>query len=176
MNLRNAIVALLFAVPALIALPRSSHNPIVFVGALIWCLWFEYWYHRALQHRPGTIFQQKHHIHHATYQTVEDCTSTSCAEHLDFGGNVVYVAILFTANGAPLLLIDLVFGVHWLAPSMVVFVSFFLFLEILHRRIHLGQWVPWGAAHHHKHHVAPLTNFGVVSSWLDRLFGTKAQS
>src|SRR5256884_2757937 len=66
MNLRNAIVALLFAVPALIALPRSSHNPIVFVGALIWCLWFEYWYHRALQHRPGTIFQQKRSEEHTS--------------------------------------------------------------------------------------------------------------
>src|SRR5207253_11173081 len=61
---------------------------------------------------------------------------------------------------------DLVFGVHWLAPSMVVFVSFFLFLEILHRRIHLGQWVPWGAAHHHKHHEAPTARdgFGGVES------------
>src|SRR2546429_1855636 len=116
-----------------------------------------------LQHRPGTIFQQKHHIHHATYQTVEDCTSTSCAEHLDFGGNVVYVAILFAANGAPLLLIDLVFGVHWLAPSMVVFVSFFLFLEILHRRIHLGQWVPWGAAHQDRKSTRLNSSHGYIS-------------
>jgi sterol desaturase/sphingolipid hydroxylase (fatty acid hydroxylase superfamily) len=173
---RNTLVSATFFLLALIWLPRSSHSFFVFAGAAAWCLFFEYGFHRWFQHDPGTPVAQTHHVHHATYQTPADCFSTSCAEHLDFGGHWVYVVILFVGNGAPLLLIDVVFGVRWLAPCMVVFVSYFLFLEIMHRRIHLGQWVPWGAAHHHKHHVAPLTNFGVVSSWLDRLFGTKARS
>lgn len=172
--MNNAAVSALFLLVALAALPRSSHNPLVFLAALVWCLIFEYIYHRFFQHDPGTFIANRHRVHHATYQDPEYCAVTPCAEHLDFGGHKVFVVLLFVVNGAPVLLLDVLFHKRWLSPCMIVFVLFFLFLEAMHRRFHLGQWTPWGAEHHLHHHLFPLTNYGVVSSWLDRLFGTKA--
>src|SRR2546430_12968482 len=99
----NSLVALLFAIPAVVMLPRASHSLAVPALAFVWCLFFEYLYHRWFQHRPGTIFADKHHLHHATYRRENE------EEHLNFGGHPIYVALLFIVNGAPLVAVDLIF-------------------------------------------------------------------
>ncbi len=116
---RNSLVALL---PAL---------------AFVWCLFFEYLYHRWFQHRPGTIFADKHHLHHATYRRENE------EEHLNFGGHPIYVALLFIVNGAPLVAVDLIFHTRWFPPAMLIFVGYVIVMEDIHYRIHTDLWVPF---------------------------------
>jgi hypothetical protein len=166
---RNSLVALLFAIPAVVMLPRASHSLAVPALGFVWCLFFEYLYHRWFQHRPGTIFADKHHLHHATYRRENE------EEHLNFGGHPIYVALLFVVNGAPLVAVDLIFHTRWFPPAMLIFVGYVIVMEDIHYRIHTGLWVPFnlGVKHHHGHHTMPPKNFNVFIPLFDYLLGTK---
>lgn len=174
MTSRN-VTCTLFFLASLAGLPWSNHSPCVFLAALVYCLGFEYVYHRFFQHDPGSTFAMKHANHHRTYRDPEKCATTPCVDNLDFGGHPIFIVALFVGNGAPVLFVDFLFHTHWLASVMLVYVSFFWFLEWMHRRIHLGLWVPWGREHHLTHHHLPLSNYGVVSPVFDWLFKTKAR-
>lgn len=166
-SLRNTLVALLFALPAAFLLPRQ-HDLVPAVVAFVWALFFEYGYHRWFQHRPGTIFEQKHRQHHASYRRWDE------VEHVNFGGHPIYVVLLFASNGALLLIVDAIFHVNFFPASMLVFVGYFILMEEIHYRIHADRWVPFGVGvkHHHRHHESPPKNFNVFLPLFDWFFRT----
>src|SRR5260370_38095936 len=120
---RNSLVALLFAIPAVVMLPRASHSLAVPALAFVWCLFFEYLYHRWFQHRPGTIFADKHHLHHATHRRENE------EGHLNFGGDPIYVALRFIVSAAPLVGGDLLFHPSRFPPAIVIFTGYGIVCE-----------------------------------------------
>src|SRR5438128_8942041 len=85
-----------------------------------------------------TSFGKGHLLHHSTVGTPEE------AEHVTFGESPRYVAILFIINGLPVLAFDLLGRVGIGAGIMLGFTCYFVLVEEIHWRIHLGGWLPWG--------------------------------
>jgi hypothetical protein len=168
--MRNTLVALCFAVPAVFLLPTNGNIPAV-IFAIVWALFFEYGYHRWLQHRPGTVFADKHRQHHGTYRQWNE------ENHLNFGGHPIFIITLFGLNGVFLAVLDFVFRINWLPAAMLTFVAYFITMEIAHRRIHLNLWMPFGLGvrHHHGHHMYPPRNFSVFIPLMDCIFGTRRE-
>jgi uncharacterized ion transporter superfamily protein YfcC len=121
----NAMVASLFLIPGYLHLSRTT--PLVFatcfLAASVWALFFEYSYHRWLQHNPGTYLAMKHNAHHASYQKPDE------EEHVNFGGDWKLVVTLFVVNGLPIFLLDLFFHHTWLPGVMTAFVFYFIIME-----------------------------------------------
>src|SRR5215469_9444175 len=71
----------------------------VLIG-VVWANGFEYGYHRFLLHKPGTLFARNHLGHHASVGSLTE------AEDLNLGGSPVWIALLFLANGLPVITVD----------------------------------------------------------------------
>jgi sterol desaturase/sphingolipid hydroxylase (fatty acid hydroxylase superfamily) len=83
---------------------------------------------------------------------------------------------LFAINGFPLVTADLLFRLG-IAPGIFVgFAVYFVTVEEIHWRIHLGEWLPpvLGAAraHHLAHHARPDARFNIFLPVWDLVFGT----
>jgi hypothetical protein len=164
--LKNTLMALLFGIVAAVIIPPSGNLPAV-LFAFGYALFFEYAFHRWCQHAPNNLFAVKHHTHHATYRKREEL------EHVNFGGNPLLVAALFTVNSAILALIDAVFGLNWLPAGLLTFVIYFIVMEWIHFRVHALFWTPFGLGYaHHEHHKRPSVNFNIFIPLFDYIFGT----
>ncbi|MFQ5663413.1 MAG: sterol desaturase family protein [Terriglobia bacterium] len=141
-----------------------------FLVGLVWANGFEYAYHRFLLHLARSFFARRHLLHHGTTGTPAE------AEHVNLGGSPVWIALLFAANGAPVVAADVLFGLG-VAPAMLVaFVAYFVGVEEIHWRIHLGGWLPPGLrsarARHLAHHQRPNAHFNVFLPLFDWLLGS----
>ena len=141
-----------------------------FVVGLLWANLFEYAYHRFLLHLPGTFFAKRHLGHHASVGTLTE------AEHVNLGSSPVWVVALFAINGLPVVIAEFLFR-FGIAPGIFVgFAVYFVTVEEIHWRIHLGEWLPPGLraarAHHLAHHMRPNARFNIFLPLWDLVFGT----
>ncbi len=168
----NAVTAMLSGgVPALILGLSSRAGPeeyvIGFLFGLLWANGFEYAYHRFLLHLPGNFFAKRHLEHHAVTGTPAE------AEHVNLGGSPLAIFLLFVANGAPIVAADLAFKLG-IAPAMLIaFAIYFVAVEEIHWRFHLGGWLPASLSsareHHLAHHDRPDGRFNVFFPLFDWL-------
>lgn len=178
---RTSLIASVFLVPAAVC-AILQHVTIVrfsigFVVGTIYALLFEWVFHRYALHGVGSL-AQGHHLHH------ESSGKINVEEHINFfSGDAFSIVILFTANSVPWLIAE--FFVRWnLFPgALTSFVIYLIFMEVVHRGIHLGaRWVPesWSRHHliHHGHSYAANenTNYNIFLPIFDWIFGTKQDS
>jgi hypothetical protein len=145
---------------------RPTEVLVGFAAGLLWASLFEYAYHRFLLHLPGTFFARRHLQHHASVGMLTE------AEHVNLGSSPIWVVALFAINGLPVVIADLLFGLRT-AP---VFTFYFITVEEVHWRIHLGEWLPPGfraaTAYHLAHHMQPNGRFNIFLPLWDTLLGS----
>jgi hypothetical protein len=171
----NALTALLCgALPALLLAvyaPPSSYQWLIgFTVGLVWANAFEYFYHRYLLHHTRGTLGKGHILHHISSGKDDE------VEHLTFGESPLYVMLLFVTNGTPVALADLL-GRFPLAPGILMgFTAYFIAVEEIHWRIHLGGWLPPGLRaarpYHLDHHDIPEGRYNVFCPLFDLLLGT----
>lgn len=167
---RNTLLSLSILIPAFIISyfhPPSFLTCIVgIIGAFVWANWFEYFYHRWLDHTPGMFFEERHRPHH---QHPEN------QGHINFGENWFWTLAAYLFNGLPIVLAD-VFWLHngMSGPVLTTYVLYVIAVEELHWQAHTGGWIPFnlGRAHHMLHHKRPMTRFNVAFPLFDWLLGT----
>jgi hypothetical protein len=119
----------------------------------LWASLFEYAYHRFLLHLPGTFFARRHLEHHASVGTLTE------AEHVNFGSSPIWVIVFFAINGVPVIIADLLFGLGMAPGIFLAFACYFITVEEMHWRIHLGERLPpvlrASRAYHLAHHARP---------------------
>ena len=174
----NAITALLCgALPALLLaryFPPTSRQWLIGLAiGLVWANAFEYFYHRYLLHHTRGTLGKGHILHHITSGRENE------VEHLTFGESPLYVMLLFSTNGSPVILADLLWRFP-LAPGILLgFTAYFIAVEEIHWRIHRGGWLPPGLRaaipYHLDHHDIPEGRYNVFFPLFDVLLGT-AQS
>jgi Fatty acid hydroxylase len=171
----NAWTAVLCGgLPALalgILFPTGLQNWLAsFLVGLLWASLFEYAYHRFLLHLPGTFFARRHLQHHASVGTPTE------AEHVNFGSSPIWVVALFVINGIPVVAADLLFGLRIAPGVFLAFAIYFITVEEVHWRIHLGEWLPpvleASRAYHLAHHARPDARFNIFLPLWDMLLGS----
>ena len=171
----NALTALLCgglpAASLALLIPSSPQRWLVgfFIG-LLWANAFEYVYHRFLLHLPTSFFGRRHLLHHASVGTPAE------AEHVNLGGSPIWVLFLFVINGVPAVAFELLsrFG---LAPGIFLgFAAYFVLVEEVHWRIHVGEWLPpfldGARRHHFGHHDRSDQRFNIFLPLFDWLFSS----
>ncbi len=140
-----------------------------FVVGLLWATLFEYAYHRFLLHLPGTFFARRHLEHHASVGTV------TAAEHVNLGSSPIWVVTLFVINSVPVLIAESLFRLRIAPGILLAFTVYFITVEEVHWRIHLGEWLPQGLlrarAYHLAHHARPDARFNIFLPLWDTLLG-----
>jgi hypothetical protein len=175
----NALTAILCgALPALLLafhLPPTRQQWFFGIAiGLVWANAFEYFYHRYLLHHTRGRLGKGHILHHITSGKEEE------VEHLTFGESPLYVLLLFGSNGSPVIFADLLWGFA-LAPGILLgFTAYFIAVEEIHWRIHLGDWLPPGLRaarpYHMDHHDIPEGRYNVFFPLFDVLLGTAKSS
>ncbi|MGE5204774.1 MAG: sterol desaturase family protein [Chlamydiota bacterium] len=155
---------------AVYAPPRPHQWLIGLAIGLVWANAFEYFYHRYLLHRTRGALGKGHILHHISSGKENE------AEHLTFGESPLYVVLLFVTNGTPVILADLLARFP-LAPGILLgFTVYFIAVEEIHWRIHLGGWLPPGLRaarqYHLDHHDIPEGRYNVFCPLFDLLLGT----
>lgn len=171
----NALTAILCgALPALLlavyAPPSRNQWLLGLVIGLVWANAFEYFYHRHLLHRTRGTLGTGHILHHITSGKENE------VEHLTFGESPLWVMLLFGTNGLPVALADLLASFS-LAPGILLgFTAYFITVEEIHWRIHLGGWLPpvvrAARSYHLDHHDIPEGRYNVFCPLFDVLLGT----
>ena len=95
---------------------------------------------------------------------------------MNLGSSPIWVVALFAINGLPVVIADFLFR-FGIAPGMLVaFAVYFITVEEIHWRIHLGERLPpvLGAsrAHHLAHHARPDARFNIFLPLWDTLLGS----
>jgi hypothetical protein len=137
---------------------------------LVWANAFEYFYHRYLLHHTRGTLGTGHILHHITSGKETE------AEHLTFGESPLWVMLLFGTNGLPVALADL-WAAFLLCPGILLgFTAYFIAVEEIHWRIHLGGWLPpflrAARPYHLDHHDMPEGRYNVFCPLFDLLLGT----
>lgn len=149
----NAVTAVLAGIlpAALLAVVFPSSPLAAALGFLLglgWANAFEYFYHRFWLHHTLGRLARGHQKHHAVTGTPHE------AEKINFGESPLWVLLLFALNGIP------VAAAEWwvrlgIAPGVLAaFVLYFLAVEEIHWRIHLGGWLPGGLRKAREYHLA----------------------
>ena len=117
----------------------------------------------------GTFFAKRHLEHHASVGTLTE------AEHVNLGSSPIWVVALFLINGLPVVIADFLFR-FGIAPGIFVgFSVYFITVEEIHWRIHLGEWLPpvlaSSRAYHLAHHARPDARFNIFLPVWDTLLG-----
>jgi len=97
------------------------------------------------------------------------------AEHVNLGSSPIWVVALFTINGVPVVIADLLFGLGMAPGIFLAFAFYFITVEEVHWRIHLGEWLPPGLGasrpYHLAHHARPDARFNIFLPLWDMLLG-----
>ena len=170
----NAITALLCgALPALLLAWYAPPSPrqwlIGLAVGLVWANAFEYFYHRYLLHHTRGTLGKGHILHHISSGKENE------VEHLTFGESPLYVLLLFSTNGSPVILADLLWRFAAAPGILLGFTAYFIAVEEIHWRIHRGGWLPAvlrpAIAYHLDHHDIPEGRYNVFFPLFDVLLG-----
>ncbi len=171
----NAVTAVLAGgVPAVVL---ALWNPpslrvwlLSFAAGLVWANAFEYAYHRWLLHWPSSSFGRGHLLHHASVGAPNE------PEHVGLGGSPLAVLGLFVVNGTPLAAIALALHAAFAPGMLMAFALYFIIVEEVHWRFHLGGWMPGVLARqraiHLAHHDVPNANYAIFCPVFDHFFHT----
>jgi len=114
-------------------------------------------------------FARRHLEHHASVGTPTE------AEHVNFGSSPIWVIVLFAINGVPVMIADLLFGLGMAPGIFLAFACYFITVEEMHWRIHLGERLPpvlrASRAYHLAHHARPDARFNIFLPLWDTLLG-----
>jgi hypothetical protein len=168
MKRRIALTTLACGLPTL---PFLGHHSLLLwlVGMLVGFIYangFEYAHHRLSMHTWRTPFMARHRVHHIAVGTEEE------PEHTSFSGSSLSVISLFAINSIPFLVLDFFTHIRITPIVVLAFVIYVLTLEEVHWRIHMYQWVPFGAKHHLDHHDAANRHYNVFIPLFDWILGT----
>lgn len=141
-----------------------------FFAGLVWANAFEYVYHRWILHMSGSLFARRHLIHHRATGTPEE------SEHLTFGESPLWIVLLFLVNGLPVMAFDRILGLGFAPGMLFAFSIYFVAVEEIHWRIHLGERLPGflepARQFHLNHHDRPDARYNVFFPLFDWLLGT----
>jgi hypothetical protein len=115
---------------------------------IVWANGFEYAYHRYLLHLPGNLFARYHLQHHAVTGTPDE------AEWVNFGKSPSLVVLVFALNAAPVVAADWLWRFRIAPGVLAAFSLYYVALEEIHWRIHLGKWLPPGLRLARTYHLA----------------------
>jgi fatty acid hydroxylase family protein len=141
-----------------------------FLAGLVWANGFEYVYHRFILHWAGSYFARRHLVHHRATGTPEE------AEHVTLGESPLWIVLLFVVNGLPLTAVDWLLGLGIASGMLLAFAAYFVAVEEIHWRIHLGESLPSflepARGYHLLHHDRPYGRYNVFLPLFDWLLGT----
>ncbi len=141
-----------------------------FLAGLVWANAFEYVYHRFILHLAGSSFARRHLVHHRATGTPEE------AEHVTFGETPLWIVLLFVVNGLPVTAVEWLLGLGIASGMLLAFAAYFVAVEEIHWRIHLGERLPGflepARAYHLAHHDTPVGRYNVFFPLFDWLLGT----
>ena len=154
----------------MISPPTPQKLALGFLAGLVWANGFEYVYHRFILHLAGSYFARRHLVHHRATGTPEE------AEHVTFGESPLWIVLLFVVNGLPVSALDSLLRLG-IAPGMLLaFAAYFVAVEEVHWRIHLGGRLPSvlepARGYHLAHHDMPVGRYNVFFPLFDWLLGT----
>jgi len=170
----NCSISAFFLIPAYILAsffhPSASTWIIGLFAGLLCANWFEYAYHRWLDHTPGLRWEKLHREHH---KAPLDET------HVNLGSTPFDTFMMFIVNCTPVVCADIWYQKGFSAPVMVAFVIYVLVMEEVHWRVHMGGYVPqWIKSYHLSHHAmgdtptGGKTKFNIFVPIFDWVFGT----
>jgi sterol desaturase/sphingolipid hydroxylase (fatty acid hydroxylase superfamily) len=129
------------------------------VGAFVWTL-AEYWIHRVLYHH-APILSRFHDRHHAEPKELIGIPS--------FVSSGIVVIVCY----APFFAFAPVFADGFTAGGLVGYAAYmFVHHATHHWRIEPGHWLYRARLRHMAHHYHDDANFGIVTGFWDRVFGT----
>ena len=98
------------------------------------------------------------------------------AEHLNLGGSPMWVVLLFVINGGPLVILDRLLHLAVVSGLFAAFAVYFIVVEEVHWRLHLGEWLPAicdpARAYHLAHHERPNSRYNIFLPLWDVLLGS----
>jgi hypothetical protein len=177
-NIHNAIVAVLCGgVPAAVLAHRQLPPPgmwlIGLAAGFVWANFFEYALHRWLLHSPGTYPGDGHLLHHASIRMPNEPL------YVNLGGRPIWVVTMFVINGAPVILADGFLHGGFAPGVLVSFSLYFVLVEDIHWRFHMGGWLPEflkkARVRHMAHHHRPDHAFSIFLPLFDHLLGTASK-
>lgn len=178
---RNNFLAALFsgAILVWISLHFFPHSlpgtAIGFVFGFFYANAFEYCLHRFLLHSGRGIFAHQHMVHHETMSLPEG------ARYVNFSRNPLGVVGLFSANAAPVLILEGIFKTGVTAGMFAAFTLYYIAFEEIHWRTHMGGRLPkrlrFAARHHLLHHAHETGEYNVflpICDWIAGSFEPRA--
>ena len=88
----------------------------------------------------------------------------------------MWVVFLFAINGLPVIIADFLFRLGIVPGILVGFSVYFVTVEEIHWRIHLGEWLPpvlsASRAYHLAHHARSDARFNIFLPLWDTLLGS----
>ncbi len=178
-NTQNAITAALCGVvPAAIfawqRLPSSAMWAAGLAAGFLWANGFEYALHRWPLHWPGTVTGDGHMLHHVSLGRPDEPL------YVNLAGRPGFVIGMFVLNIWPFILADHFWRLDLTPGVLLSFTAYFILTEEIHRRFHMGGWLPgWlndARARHMRHHDVPTTDFAIFLPIFDVLLRTTARS
>ncbi|MFB3921240.1 MAG: sterol desaturase family protein [Terriglobia bacterium] len=171
---QNALTAaafggLLAAVAGIVFPPRGAASAWGFVIGLVYANLFEYALHRFILHAREGLLAQTHGVHHRTWRAPDESL------YVNFARSPWIVMLLFGGNALPVLAAEWLMRLGFAAAMIVAFVPYFIVVEEVHWRIHMGGlpgWLEFARRHHLRHHARGDAGFNVYLPLFDRLLGT----
>ena len=171
---QNALTATVFggllaAVAGAISPPRFAACAWGLAAGFVYANLFEYALHRFILHAREGLLAQTHGVHHSTWRGAEEPL------YVNFARSPWVVVLLFAGNGLPVIAVDGFLRLGFASAAIVAFVLYFIAVEEIHWRIHMGglpAWLEFARRHHLRHHARGEGGFNVYLPLFDRLLGT----
>ncbi len=171
-KLQNALTAACAGgLLAALAAWHSHTTPLRFLAGLlagiVYANAFEYVLHRFILHAREGFLAVTHGVHHSTWRTAEEPL------YVNFARSPWVVVLLFAGNALPVAALER--GLHpGIASGMfVAFAAYFIVLEEIHWRTHVGtvpRWLDGCRRHHLRHHAGGSDAFNVFFPLCDWVF------
>ena len=171
---QNALTAMVFggllgAAAGVVSTPRLGPCVWGLAAGFVYANLFEYVLHRFILHAREGLLAQTHGVHHSTWHGADEPL------YVNFARSPWIVVLLFAGNGLPVLAVEWLLRPGFASAAITAFVLYFIAVEEIHWRIHMGglpAWLEFARRHHLRHHARGDSGFNVYLPLFDRLFGT----
>ena len=171
-KLQNALTAACAGgLLAVLAVWRYPTAPLRFLAGLlagiVYANAFEYVLHRFILHAREGFLAATHGVHHSTWRTAEEPL------YVNFARSPWVVVLLFAGNALPVAALEWGLRLGIAAGMFVAFAAYFIVLEEIHWRTHVGtvpRWLDGCRRHHLRHHTGADNAFNVFFPLCDWVF------